>query len=157
MRPALLCALPLLTACYAYASIDPAGVQPGTNVRARVSAAAAERLGPLLAISNARLLSGRLVENRADTMIVEVPTITQASVGTSIEALHQRVSIPRAELLELETRRLDRLRTTALAGSAAIVVGAVVIKAINGEPGGGNPPGGGGPPESRVPLVRLRF
>jgi hypothetical protein len=158
MRPGLLSLLPLLLAgCYAYAPIKPGRVQPGTNVRVRVSGAAAERLAPLLGASDARLLSGRLVENRADTMIVEVPTITQASIGTSIEQLHQRLSIPRAELLELETRRLDRWRTAALVGSAAIIVGAVVIRAINGEPGAGNTPGGGGPPEARVPLPRLRF
>jgi hypothetical protein len=157
MRRSAIYLFPLLIGCYAYAPIEPVRVQPGTSVRARVSGARAERIAPLLGTSDARLLSGRLLENRADTMIVEVPTIMQTSVAGSVERLHQRVSIPRADLLELETRRLDRFRTAALAGSVAIIVGAFVINAINGEPGGGGVPGGGGPPESRAPLARLRF
>lgn len=156
MRRSLLSVLPLLAGCYAYAPIDPLRVQPGTNVRARVSGTAAERLGPLLGTADARLLSGRLLENRADTMIVEVPTITQASIGTSMERLHQRVSIPRVELLELETRRLDRLRTAALAGSVALIVGTVAIKALKNDPGTDRPPGPGGGTDTRVPLWRFR-
>jgi hypothetical protein len=152
MRRFLLSVLPLLAGCYAYAPIEPGRVQPGTNVRARVSGAAADRLGPLLGTSDARLLSGRLLENRADTMIVEVPTITQASAGTSMESLHQRLSIPRAELLELETRRLDRWRTAALAGSVALVVGTVAIKALKNDRGTDRAPGPGGGAEIRVPL-----
>jgi hypothetical protein len=157
MRRSLIVLVPLLIGCYTYTSIDPARIQPGTGVRARVSGTGAERIAPLLGTSDARLLNGRLLDTRADTVIVEVPTVMQTASGGSIERLHQRVSIPRADLLELETRRLDRFRTAALAGSVAIVVGAVVISVINGESGGGGGPGGGGPPESRAPLFRLRF
>jgi hypothetical protein len=157
MRRSLIAALPLFAACYTYAPIDPGTIQPGTGVRARLSLSAAERLAPLLGTTDARLVSGRLVDTRADTMIVEVPTFVPTTVGSAMETLHQRVSIPRTDLVELETRRLDRFRTAALAGSVAIIVGAIVVNAINGEPSGSGPPGGGGPPESRVPLSRLRF
>lgn len=155
MRPALLFVFPLLAGCYAYAPIDPAAVRPGTSVRARVSAAGADRIAPLLGASDARQLSGRLVDTRADTMIVEVPSVRQTSLP-GMELLHQRVSIPRSDLLELETRRLDRLRTAAVAGSAAILLAVIAINALENDPGTGNTPPGGGGNEVRIPLLRLR-
>jgi hypothetical protein len=157
MRRLLLPILPLLTACYTYAPIEPARIQPGAGVRARVTGAAAERLAPLLGMSDARLVSGRLLDTRADTMIVEVPTIVPTTVGGAAERLHQRVSIPRTDLVELETRRLDRVRTAAVAGGIALVVGAAVIKSLNKDPGTDRPPGGNGGVEARLPLGLLRF
>ena len=156
MRRSLLSVLPLLVGCYAYTPIEPAAVRPGTSVRARVSGAGAERIAPLLGTSDARLVSGRLLDIRVDTMIVEVPTIIQASFAGSPERLHQRVSIPQSDLLELETRRLDRFRTVALAGSVAIIVGAIAVKALKNDPGTDRPPGGGGGNEARIPLLRFR-
>jgi hypothetical protein len=157
MRRSLLCVAPLLVGCYAYAPIEPARIQPGTGVRARVTGTAADRLAPLLGTSNARLVSGKLVDTRADTMIVEVPTVVQTTVGSSMETLHQRVSIHRGDLVELETRRLDRFRTAAVVGGVALVVGAVAVNALRNEPGGGGPPGPGGGTDARAPLVWVRF
>lgn len=152
-----MCVVPLLVGCYTYAPIEPARIQPGTGVRARVSGAAAERLAPLLGTTNARLISGRLVDTRADTMIVEVPTVVQMTFGSSMETLHQRVSIPRADLVELETRRLDRFRTAALAGGVALIVATVAVQALKNDRGSDRPPGGGGGADARVPLWRLRL
>jgi hypothetical protein len=157
MRRSLLSVLPLLVGCYAYAPIEPAGIQPGTGVRARVTGAAADRLAPLLGTTNARLVSGKLVDTRADTMIVEVATVVPPTVGGAMERLHQRVSIPRTDLVELETRRLDRFRTAAVAGGVALVVGVVVLKSLDGDPGSDRPPGGGGGVDARLPLWGLRF
>ena len=155
LRPSVL--LFLTTACYSYAPIDPAAVRPGTGVRVRVSGAGADRLAPLLGTGDARLLSGTLVDVRADTMIVQVPTVVQTAVGSSLETLHQRVSIPRSDLLELETRRLDRVRTGLVAGSAALVVGGAIFAATKGDRGSDQPPGNGGPGEARLPLLWVRF
>jgi hypothetical protein len=149
---ALLFMLPLVTACYTYARIEPAAIPAGTSVRARVSSAAAERLSALLGNTEARVITGTLINNGPDTMIVEVPVVMRAELGSSVRALHQRVSIARDELLEIETRRLDRVRTVALAGSAAIIVGTVVIKAVGGDPGMEGPPGGGNGNEFRPPF-----
>jgi hypothetical protein len=151
-RPLLCCMLPLLAGCYTYARMEPAAIRAGTSVRARVSSAAAERLAPLLGTADTRLITGTLIDNGPDTLIVEVPAVMRAEVGGSMRTLHQRVSISRAELLEIETRQLDRFRTGAVAGSAAVVVGAVVIKAIRGDPGAERPPGGGGGGEFRSPF-----
>jgi hypothetical protein len=143
----------LLTGCYTYASVEPGAIRAGTSVRARVSATAADRLAPLLGTTDARRITGTVIDNGVDTIIVEVPTIARAEMGgSSGRPLHQRVSISRSELLEIETRTLDRFRTGALAGSAAIIVGAVVINAIKGDPGTEGPPGGGNGNEFRPPF-----
>jgi hypothetical protein len=152
MRRSLLSVLPLLAGCYTYARMEPAAIRAGTSVRARVSSAAADRLAALLGTTEARLITGTLIDNGPDTMIVEVPTVMRAEVGSSMQTLHQRVSISRAELLEIETRKLDRFRTGAVVGSAAVVVGAVVIKAIRGDPGTERQPGGGNSGEFRSPF-----
>jgi hypothetical protein len=149
---ALLSLSPLLAACYTYARTEPAAISAGTSVRARVSAAAAERLAALLGTTETRLITGTLIDNGPDTIIVEVPAVMRAEVGSSVRALHQRVSISRGELLEIETRQLDRFRTGAVAGSAAVIVGVVVIKAIKGDPGTEGPPGGGNGGEFRPPF-----
>ena len=152
MRRSLVSILPLLAACYTYARTEPAAIPRGTSVRARLSSTAAERLAALLGTPEARVITGTLIDNGPDTMIVEVPTVMRAEVGSSVRTLHQRVSISRAELLEIETRQLDRFRTGAVAASAAVIVGAVVIEAIRGDPGSERPPGGGGGGDFRPPF-----
>jgi hypothetical protein len=57
---------------------------------------------------------------------------------------NQRVSIPREDLLELEVRRLDRLRTSLVAGTVAAMIAGVLVKSPQGEPGKEPLPGGGG-------------
>lgn len=160
MRRLAICVLPLISACYTYAPIEPGNIQPGTGVRARISPAAAERLSLLLGTPNGRVLSGRFVGSYGDTLIVEVPAVTQASSsysGGSVETLHQRLSIGRTDLVEIETRRLDRLRTTAVTGAVVVIVGAVVLGALDNDRGSDGPPGDGGGNDARRPLVRVRF
>jgi hypothetical protein len=142
--------LSLLAGCYTYAPIDPAAARPGESVRARISAPAAARLAPLLGTGETRLLTGKLIENGATELIVEVPAVVEVGVGNSVQSLYQRVSIPRAELVELETRKLDRLRTGALAAAATVVIGGAVIKAAAGGQGKEPLPGGGGT-DTRLP------
>lgn len=144
LRPVLISVFPLLAACYTYAPIDLASVPPGSSVRARVSGATADQLEPLLGIPDARLLNGIVIESRADTMILEVPTVLRTDVGGATQTLHQRVSIPRSGLLELEARKLDRFRTVAVVGGSTVLVGAFVIKSLIADPGKEPLPGGGG-------------
>lgn len=144
MRTVLpLCATLLCSACFSYLPIEPGEVEPGLAVRARVSAAAAARIAPLLGATDARRLDGTLVTQSADTLIVEVPTVL-VDTREFGRTPNQRVSIPRGDLLELEVRRLDRFRTIAVAGTVAAIVGGVLVKSLTGEPGKEPLPGGGG-------------
>ena len=145
MRRSLLL-VPLLTACYTHAAIEPRALRSGTSIRARISAATAEGLESVLGVSDARLLTGVVVTTSADTVIVEVPTSVRAEVGSSVRTLKQRVAIPRASIVEIESRTVDRRRTTLLVGSVAVVAGILIVKTVHGGPGSERPPGGG-PPE----------
>lgn len=133
----------LLGACYTYVPIEVGAVRPGTNVRARVSPPAANRLAPLLHVADARVITGTLIDSVSGGVLVEVPTIVPGSVGSSFETLHQRVSIARSDLLELETRKIDRFRTGAIVGAAAIAASVVIVRALNGNAGRDRPPNGG--------------
>ncbi len=154
MRRLLLAVLPLCAGCYTYATIEPAAAVPGTSVRARISGAAAEKLVPILGSADARLVSGELIENGPASMIVEVPTVVTTGVGTSVETLHQRVSIARTDLIELEMRQVDRLRTGALLSGAALIIGSAAYKTLKDNGSGERTPGGTGT-DIRIPLFRF--
>ncbi len=131
-------------ACYRYAPINADALRPGTSVRARIGASQAEQVAPLLGMADARLLTGRYVASVSDTLILEVPTSERVVGPAGEQTLHQRVGIPRAALLELETRTLDRKRTSIVAGTAALVVGSLLVKNLVIDPGREQGPTGTG-------------
>lgn len=155
MRRSLLSFSVLLAGCYSYAPLETSALRPGVDVRARVTAPTALQIAPLIGVADARLFTGTVINAGTDTMIVEVPTTVRADVGNAIQTLHQRVSVPRTSLLELETRRIDRWRTAVLVGGVAIGVGVIVVKSMRSNPGKEQMPGGGGPSEIRIPLSSL--
>ena len=139
----LVAAASLSTGCFTYIPARPGEIEPGLDVRARVSPAAGARIAPLLGATEARRLDGKLITIGTDTLIVEVPTVmlNNSEFGRTP---NQRVSIPKGELIELEVRKLDRLRTIGIVGGAAIVLGVTLTNALKGEPGKEPLPGGGG-------------
>ena len=149
----LLCVVLLATACYSYTRIQPGAVQPGVDVRARISAAAGEQIAPLLG-TTPRVLTGRVISDVRDTVIVEVPAVTQAEIGSAVQTLHQRVSLPKTDVVEWEIRTLNRPRTYALVGGAAVLAAMLLINALQGEAGSDRPPGNGGV-DNLLPLFRL--
>jgi len=159
MRPLIersaLSALALLGACYTYVPLETSTLSPGMDVRARVSSNMARELSPLLNNPDPRQLNGRVI-TAGDTLVLEVPSVLQAEVGSSVQTLHQRVSIPRQMLLEVESRTLDRYKTGILAGAAGVIVGGYILRATVLNPGKEGQPGGGGPGELTIPLFRLR-
>ncbi len=145
-----------LTGCYTYATIDPATTLPGASVRARINAQTADQLEPLLGMET-RLLAGTVIATAPDTMIIEVPTAARTASGGSIVALRQRVSVPRSGLLELESRTLNRGRTTLVAAGATAAVTALVIGSYVYGPGRDKPPSGNGGPELHIPILRRHW
>jgi hypothetical protein len=132
-----------LSGCFTYIPIEPGDVEPGLDVRARVSPTASARIAPLLGSSDARRLDGKLITRTPDTLIVEVPTVMLHN-GEFGRTPNQRVSIPRGDLVELEVRKMDRWRTLGVVGGTAVVLGVTLTKALKGEPGKEPLPGGGG-------------
>lgn len=143
-------------ACYTYAPLETSNLAPGMDVRARVSSNMARELSTLLGNPDPRMLNGKVITT-GDTLVLEVPSVLQAEVGSSIQTLHQRVSIPRPMLLEVESRTLDRYKTGIVAGAAGVIIGAYVLRATVLNPGKEGQPGGGGPGELTIPFFRRRF
>lgn len=133
----------LFAGCYTYIPVESTDAEPGLSVRARVSATTGARIAPLLGATDARRLDGTIVTRSGDSLIVEVPTVMTDARDFGRNP-NQRISLARSELLDLEVRKLDRFRTTALAGGAAILVSSFLIKTLRGEPGKEPLPGGGG-------------
>lgn len=152
MRHACVAGLTFVAGCYSYSPMEASRLQPGASVRMRINAETAQRIEPLLGRTDARLLAGTVITTGADTLIVEVPTTARLAGSGTYQTLHQRVSIPRTGLLEVESRTLNRTRTWIATGAGAVIVGAVILNATV-ERGGSQGGDGGGPPEL-IPRIR---
>jgi len=147
-----------MAGCYSYTPITPAAAPTGSEVRARITGAASDRVGPLIHSLETRVLIGSVVENNAGELVLQVPLGAMPNIAETIVPMQTRVPLNAADLVSLEQRKLDPTRTTILfAGIAAgVATGiAVAIKA-----GGGGEPGRGTeepPPIIRIPIWRIRM
>jgi hypothetical protein len=142
------------SACYTYTLIDPAQAGAGLEVRARITPEESARIDALIG-SQGRVLEGEIVGTESAGIIIAVPTVLQDN-GLASARLHQRLTLPTSSIVELEQRRLDRLRTFSLVGAIAAVAGYAVISQFgtsSDDPGGDKP----GPENLVVPLLRIRF
>lgn len=149
--------LSLSSGCYAYHETELESVTPGTPIRIRLSPEEAARLAELR-LTDARLVDGTLIANGGDRVMLDTRVgVNDPTRGS--RALVQRVAVPVTEVHEVELRRLDWLKTGAIAGAFALGVGIVAAAALDGDQGDEGP-GGGDIPESRAPWrfpLRLRL
>lgn len=154
----LLLAVCLLPAgCYSYRVAQLDEVQPGAGLRLRISAAEAERLAELR-LREDRLVTGTLVSD-GDTQVIVDTEIGVNDATRGMRALTQRITIPLAEVREVELRRLDPVKTGALLGGVAVGVGIAVAAALGGGDGA-DVPAPPGTSELRVPVwlrLPIRF
>ncbi len=143
-----------LAGCYTYSNIEPATAAPGTEVRVRLSAAAAERLASSLA-SDSHVVSGELVANDKGAFTLEVPSVAAGTGGSSAE-LFQRVKLERGDLLEVERKTLSRQRTGVVVGAALVAAGAGLVAAYRGR-SSGSPPVVEPPPNFVIRLLGFHF
>lgn len=147
--------LVICSGCYTYTPVQPDAVAIGADVRARITAAEAERLREVLP-SERRMLEGKVLAGDGSMLMLEVP-LARREMARGLELLHQRLSIPRSELIEIEQRSLDRARTGAAALGASLVVLYVLIDRLSGEPASDRPPDPGGGAELVVPAGGFRI
>jgi len=152
--------LPMATliGCYSYQTITPAAALPGTEVRARITGAASDRVGPLVGSFDTRVLVGSVVENSNGMMTVEVPTGRMPNVTESVVRLHARVPVAPTDLVGLEQRKLDVGRTVLLGGglTAAVGVGVALALRAAADPQPGKLPTDP-PPITRIPILSFAF
>ena len=128
--------------CYSYSVVPVGGAPAGVNVRARISAAEAERLESILGRGD-RQLEGRVIETGAESLTLAVPAAT-AATGVSSGPIHQRITLPRSEIFEMEVRRLNGRRTGAIAVGLSLLAAYVAVQQFghNNERPGGSEKGG---------------
>ena len=149
-RTALGCAVAALSlGCYTYVPATMNVVPVGARVRALLSTEAEVALHDSLGL-DLRTLSGTLVERQDSRLLFQVRTASGSSAFGS-QPLYQRIAVHPQDVLRVDVRRVNGVRTGALAVAAA---GAAAVAAIvvfgwlrPGTPG--QPPGG--PPEQRRP------
>src|SRR3982750_969438 len=99
-----------LSACSSYTAAPPSGGRIGERVRVRISGAEADRLESTLGQSG-RTIEGELLEQADSGIALGVALPYQLDGPTMGSRAQQRIAIPRAEVQELELRRLDKGRT----------------------------------------------
>ena len=147
-----------LIGCYSYQPIEAAAVPVGTEVRARITGAASDRVAPMLHSADVRTLVGSVAENTNGSMLLEVPNGAMPNVTEGVVPLRARVPIAPADLVTLERRRLDVGRTVIFgAGVLGGVSLGVALALRNGaDPQPGNVPNEP-PPITRIPIGIIRF
>lgn len=149
-RALLLLGAAALSGCYAHTPVGMGTLEPRQRVRVHLAPAAAAEAAAVLGAQRP-VLDGVLTRATPEEIWLLVPTAyVQAGLGS--EALRQELRFAREDVVALQRRQLDRVRTGALLGMGAAVVSALVYRALSGESGGTTtPPPGGGPPEARLP------
>jgi hypothetical protein len=154
-RFGLLLILPVSAACYSYVPAELSAVPDGALVRARITREQAQRVEPFVG-RELRVLDGVLVGSSADSVLLEVPAAARMAAGGGVQVLHQRVSLPRGGITEVELKRFNRGRTTLVIASGTAVIGLIVLDALDIGPGREGPPGGDGGTDMRIRLLILR-
>jgi hypothetical protein len=117
-----------LAGCYSYSVTPTTALQPGQQVRVRVSSAEAARLEHVIGEGTSRV-DGKLLEQNESsiTLAVSVPWTTNSSAAAS--QMPQRIVIPLTEVRETELKRRDEFRTGLLVTAALGVILVVIIDA----------------------------
>lgn len=137
-----------LSACYSYVAAPPSGARVGERVRVRISGAQAERLEPVLGLTG-RTIEGDLLDQIDSSITIGVPLPTASISGTLTAGPQQRIVVARADVQQMELRRLDKLRTSLLIGGAVVAAAAIAVAKESSVLGGSGATGS--PNESRVP------
>jgi len=135
--------------CYTYVPATMDVVPVGARVRALLSSEAEVALHDSLGL-DLRALSGTLVERQDTRLLFQVRTAS-GSPAFGSQPLYQRIAVSPQDVLRVDVRRLNGVRTGVL---VTAIAGAALIAAIEGfgwlRPGTpAQPPGG--PPEQRRP------
>jgi hypothetical protein len=123
-------AIALQPACYRYVPAELGAVPLGGHLRAVVHEAAAEQLHATYGISGT-MLDGRLVGRAGDVLTLSVPSVP---LGSPLEthALYQEIPLTAADLVGVEVRKLDAVRTGALVAAGAAATAAITAGALSG-------------------------
>jgi hypothetical protein len=141
--------------CYHYEVVPLAALQPGMEVRTRLSGDAVERARRNRDMPPGMLdgftVRGQVARVSADSLQLTIPT-SVSDGGYRSSVLTQDILLPNADVVGIEVHEVDKLKTGLLTAGVGIAAYFIVRQAQGGGQALGKPPGGGGPPENRVPI-----
>ena len=141
--------------CYRYEVVPLARLQPGMDVRTRLSGEAVERARRNSETPPGMLdgftVRGQVARVSADSLRLTIPT-TVSDGGYRASVLTQDIAFPSTDVVGVERRELDKVKTGLVTAGAGIAAFFIVRQAQGGGHALGKPPGTGGPPENRVPV-----
>jgi hypothetical protein len=153
----LIGALPL-AGCYTYLPTTLDAAPRGARIRALLSEEAERRLADY-GMHQGRTLSGEIQGRRGDQVVVLALSVPMGA-GGGMRPLYQEVVLAPGDVLRVDQRRLDPVRTGMLAAAAAAATGVLAWQALFGSGEATPPPPGGGPAEQvrpwgiRLPMPR---
>ena len=123
-------------ACYSYVPADFTTVPIGEGVRVYLSQAGADSLrraagDAVPGIGDRPIVSGTLVRRDATDFSIQIPVATRQT-GFQSSELDQRVTLPVADLVQVEQRKVSSLKTgLALVGSV-VILSTIVVTVMTG-------------------------
>lgn len=141
-------------ACHTYVPATLESVPEGAAVRALLSTEAQTRLHQRSGM-DLRELHGTLIRKASDRLLFEV-RVPEAADAYTGRPLYQRLDVTPADVLRLDRRQVDGVRTGLMIGAAAGAAALLTVLAL-GDQNPGDPPNGATPPEEhRVGVLLLR-
>jgi len=142
--------------CYSYVPTRLEMIEPGQDVRVRLSPEEADRLVEMRR-SDSRTMVGTVV-SASQSEVTMNTQVSRLDPMAGTRALMQTLDVPSTGIVEVELRELDNLKTAAGIGLLAVGVGVGLAAALGGDASGGDPPVPPGPEESWIPFfLRVAF
>ncbi|MDP2956072.1 MAG: hypothetical protein Q8N53_06605 [Longimicrobiales bacterium] len=146
--------VPGIAACHTYLPVDGAVVPKGSVVRVQVDGETARYVEGLTSRSEAdRRFKGEVLESNPDSLLLAV-TVALRENSPRMETISQRVALERRQILSMEIRQPDRVRTGAAVALVGALVAGVVVKILTGKTGGSNVTAPPPPSDARLPSPR---
>ena len=145
-------AIPISTACYSYMPAQVETVPAGQNVRMMVTREGRLDLPETIEPEGA-FIAGKLIRREADHLLVSIP-IAQRQQGFYVSQIAQDVSVRTSEVVQIELRKVDTVKTGLFViGTAAAAIGIVyaIIEAGSRSSDDGIPP----VDEFRIPVLSI--
>jgi hypothetical protein len=144
--------------CYTYVPTQFTTIPIGEGVRVYLSQSGVDRLRQVGAealpgLTDRPVLSGRLVRRDASEFSLQVPVGTRQT-GFHTAEIDQQVTLPVADLVQVERRQVSSLRTALSVAGGTAALASVVVLVVNGAR---RPVDNGGPdPDNlRIPLLSV--
>lgn len=145
-----------LAACYTYVPTTLDAAPVGSHLRVLLTESAGQSL-LAFGVQPGRALAGQLQGRDADRLLLLVPSVPIGSAAGG-RPLYQQVRLNAADILRVDRRQVDPVRTSVVSAIAAAAVGVAAWQAFSGHGEATPPPTGGQPPESlRGFSVRARL